>query len=148
MATRAAKERDAFDSAIVDEFRANGGRVGGPLADTPILLLHHIGARSELHRVTPLVYSPQPEGRYVIVASNGGSPTHPGWYHNLKARPRVKVEVGTETFWAQAEELHGLRHDALLSQLVATSPSLRDYQLEAGRPIPIFLLTRRDTQAR
>ena len=115
MTARAANDRDEFNRAIVDEFRANGGRVGGALVDTPILLLHHIGARSKLHRVTPLVYSPRPDGRHVIVAANGGSPTHPGWYHNLKARPRIEVEIGTETFWAQAEELHGLARDALLS---------------------------------
>ena len=148
MAGSAATERDDFNRAIVNEFRANEGRVGGPLADTPILLLHHIGARSGIERVTPLAYSTQAGGRHVIAASNGGSPTHPGWYHNLKARPRVEIEVGTETFRVQAEELHGPGRDALWSELVAASASLRDHQAKTRRQIPIFVLTRADSPGR
>jgi deazaflavin-dependent oxidoreductase (nitroreductase family) len=128
-------------AAIIEEFRANGGRVGGPLAGTPILLLHHIGARSGIERVTPLAYRPDGDGRYVIVASNGGSPTHPGWYHNLKANPVVEVEVGTETFAACAEELEAAAHQPLWSALLAASPSLREFQAKAGRQIPMLMLT-------
>jgi deazaflavin-dependent oxidoreductase (nitroreductase family) len=128
-------------AAIVEEFRANGGRVGGPLAGTPILLLHHLGARSGIERVTPLAYRAYGDGRYVIVASNGGSPTHPRWYRNLKANPVVEVEVGTETFTARAEELDAAAHHPLWSELLAASPSLREFQAKAGRRIPMFMLT-------
>ena len=69
------------------------------------ILIHHIGARSGTERVTPLGCSPQGDGRFAIVASNGGSPAHPDWYYNLKANPRIKVEVGTQTFTVLAEEL-------------------------------------------
>jgi len=140
--TAARNDSDDFDRAIVNEFRSNQGRVGGPLANTPILLLHHIGAKSQLERVTPLAYTRRSDGRYLIVASNAGSPTHPGWYHNLKAHPRVKIEAGTETFWAHAEELNGPGRDAMWPQLIAASPSLRDYQSKTRRQIPIVVLTR------
>jgi deazaflavin-dependent oxidoreductase (nitroreductase family) len=144
MAGSAANERDDFNRAIVDEFRANRGRVGGPLAHTPILLLHHIGAKSAIERVTPLVCNRRPDGRYVIIASNGGSATHPAWYHNLRARPRAEVEVGTETFWVRAAELDGPERDAVWSELVAASPSLRDYQTRTQRQIPLLALTPAD----
>lgn len=129
-----------FNRRIIEEFRANSGHVGGPLAGTPILLLHHIGAHSGRERVTPLAYTPEEEGRYLIVASNGGAPTHPSWYHNLKANPVVEVEVAGETFVARTEELSGARRDSRWPRLVAASPSLRAYQAETRRRIPIFLL--------
>ena len=146
--TAARNDSDDFDRAIVNEFRSNQGRVGGPLANTPILLLHHIGAKSQLERVTPLAYTRRSDGRYVIVASNAGSPTHPGWYHNLKAHPRVKIEAGTEAFWAHAEELNGPGRDAMWPELIAASPSLRDYQSKTRRQIPIVVLTRAARPAR
>jgi hypothetical protein len=80
-----------YNAKIIHEFRANEGHVGGPWAGTPMLLIHHIGARSGTERVTPLAYYPRPGGRFVIVASNGGSPAHPGWYHNLKAKHQART---------------------------------------------------------
>jgi deazaflavin-dependent oxidoreductase (nitroreductase family) len=133
---------DDFNQRIIEEFRANDGRLGGPLAGTPILLLHHIGAKSGIARITPLAYRPHGEGRYVIVASNGGRPTHPGWYHNLRAHPTVAVELAIETFTARAEELKGADRDTLWPQLVAASPALRDYRAKTARQIPMFMLTR------
>jgi deazaflavin-dependent oxidoreductase (nitroreductase family) len=138
----AAPERDGFDRRVVDEFRANRGRVGGSLAHTPILLLHHIGARSGIARVTPLAYLRLAEGRYAIAASNAGSRRHPRWYRNLAARPRVRIELGGETFAVEAEELHGPRRDAVWSQLTAASPALREYQARTSRRIPVLTLTR------
>jgi deazaflavin-dependent oxidoreductase (nitroreductase family) len=131
-----------FNRRIIEEFRANGGRVGGSLARTPILLLHHTGARSGAERVTPLAYRPDGQDRYVVVASNGGSPTHPGWYHNLKANPLVEIEVGTETFAVRATELERARHRRMWSSLLAASPSLRQYDATAARRIPMLTLTR------
>jgi len=132
----------SFDNTIIDEFRANEGRVSGSLAGTPIILIHHIGARSGIERVTPLAFSPQPDGRYVIVASNGGSPTHPAWYHNVKANPRITVEVGNETFTVLAEELHGATRAALWPKLVAATPSLGEFATKAKRQIPLLVLSR------
>jgi deazaflavin-dependent oxidoreductase (nitroreductase family) len=83
---------------MIEEFRANGGRVDGPWAGTTLILIHHIGAKSGIERVTPLSCFPQGDGRWVIVASNGGSTSHPDWHYNLKAKPRIKVEVGTQIF--------------------------------------------------
>ena len=84
----------AYNLGIIEEFRANAGRVGGPWAGNTLILLHDIGARSGIEHVTPLGCFPQGDGRYVVVASNGGSPTHPAWFHNLKAHPSTQIEVG------------------------------------------------------
>jgi deazaflavin-dependent oxidoreductase (nitroreductase family) len=131
-----------YNHRIIQQFRANGGRVGGPFAGTPLLLLHHVGANSGLVRVTPLAYTLDGDGRYVIVASNGGSPTHPGWYHNLKANPVVEVEVGSKTFVVRADELTDAARRPLWSKLLAASPSLREYEAKTVRHIPVFTLTR------
>jgi len=133
-----------FNERVVAEFRANGGRVGGPLAGTPILLLHHVGARSRVERVTPVAYRPRGDGAFVIVASNGGSPTHPSWYHNLRATPRVDVEVGTARFRALARQLDGAARAELWPKLIEASPSVAEFQTQTTREIPVFVLTRED----
>ncbi|HEV2256712.1 MAG TPA: nitroreductase family deazaflavin-dependent oxidoreductase [Streptosporangiaceae bacterium] len=132
------------NTAMIEEFRANGGRVGGPWAGTTLILIHHIGARSGIERVTPLGCSALGDGRFAIVASNGGSPTHPDWYYNLKANPRVKVEVGAQTFTVLAEELDGAVRARLWPELVAQYPSIGQYQARTPRQIPVFMLTRQD----
>jgi deazaflavin-dependent oxidoreductase (nitroreductase family) len=131
-----------FNTEMIEEFRANGGRVGGPWAGTTLILIHHIGARSGTERVTPLGCSPQGDGRFAIVASNGGSRAHPDWYYNLKASPRIRVEVGTQTFTVLAEELDGTARADLWPKLVAQYPSIGEYQARTARQIPVFLLTR------
>jgi deazaflavin-dependent oxidoreductase (nitroreductase family) len=131
-----------FSENVIAEFRANRGRVGGDLAGTSIILIHHLGAKSRTERVTPLAYSAQPDGSLVIAASNGGSPTHPAWYHNLKAHPTIDVELGTETFTALAQEVTGAAHTALWSTLVTKSPALSEFQAKTPRRIPLFSLTR------
>ena len=133
---------DEINDNVIAEFRANGGRVGGDLAGTPVILVHHIGARTGTERVTPLAYSSQADGRLVVAASNGGSPTHPAWYHNLKAHPTIEVELGAETFTALAEELTGTAHAELWPKLVAASPALGEFQAKTARRIPLFTLTR------
>ena len=131
-----------FTEKVIAEFRANRGRVGGELAHTPIILIHHIGAHTRAERVTPLAYSSQPDGRLVIAGSNGGSVAHPAWYHNLKAHPAITVELGTETFAALAEEVTGAEHARLWANLVVGSPSLAEFQAKTARRIPLFILTR------
>src|SRR3984893_16366917 len=131
-----------FNTKMIEEFRANGGRVGGPWAGTTLILIHHIGARSGTERVTPLGCSDQGDGRFAIVASNGGSPAHRHWYHTLKANPTIKVEVGTQTFTVLAEELDGTARASLWPKLVAQYPSIGEYQARTTRQIPVFMLTR------
>jgi deazaflavin-dependent oxidoreductase (nitroreductase family) len=131
-----------FNKNVIAEFRASRGRVGGDLATTPIILIHHLGARTRTEHVTPLAYSTQADGRLVIAASNGGSPMHPAWYHNLKAHPTIDVELGTETFTARAVEVTASAHAELWPKLVAESPALGEFQANTARQIPLFMLTR------
>jgi deazaflavin-dependent oxidoreductase (nitroreductase family) len=142
--TRTMAEADAYNRAIIDEFRANAGRVGGPWAGTTLILLHHIGARSGIERVTPLGCFPQGDGRCLVVASNGGSPTHPAWYRNLKANPTIDVELGDETFTVLAEELDDAARAALWPKLVAEVSQLGTFQAKVSRQIPVFMLTRQN----
>src|SRR5947209_10747586 len=95
-----------FNARIIDEFRANEGRVGGPFEGSTLLLLHHIGAKSGKDRINPLVYNRDGD-RYVVFASKAGAPTNPDWYHNVKAHPDVTIEVGTDTIDVRAEEATG-----------------------------------------
>ena len=131
-----------FDRRTVREFRANGGHAGGVLAGTPLVLIHHIGARSGTEHVTPLAYSAVGGDCIAIAASNGGSPKHPAWYRNLKANPAITVELGTQRFPATAEEQTGPARAELWSKLVAEFPDLATFQARTERSIPLFLLRR------
>jgi deazaflavin-dependent oxidoreductase (nitroreductase family) len=134
-----------YNTEIIKEFRANQGRVGGPWAGTTLLLIHHIGAKSGVERVTPVACSPQGEGRFAIWAANGGSPTHPAWYYNLKARPEITIEVGAQTVTVLAQELDGAARARLWPKLVAEFPGRLDAaQARTTRQIPVFMLTRQD----
>jgi deazaflavin-dependent oxidoreductase (nitroreductase family) len=144
MADTTPGEASGFNTKIIEEFRANGGRVGGPLTGTPMILIHHIGAKSGTVRVTPLACNPQPDGRLAIVASNGGSPAHPDWYYNLKVNPTITVEVGTQTFTVLAEELDASARAELWPKLVAESPAVGQHQAKTTRQIPVLVLIRRD----
>lgn len=134
--------RNDWNAKIIDEFRANEGRVGGPFEGAPMILIHHVGAKSGTDRVTPLVYFPETDGRMAIVASKAGAPTNPDWYHNLKANPKIDVEVGTETFPVVATELTGGDRDEIWPRLVARMPGFGEYQENTSRTIPVFVLTR------
>jgi deazaflavin-dependent oxidoreductase (nitroreductase family) len=151
MTNSAADEASDYNSKIIEEFRANGGRVGGMWTGTTLILIHHIGARSGIERVTPIACSPRGEGRFAIWAANGGSPTHPNWYYNLKAHPQITVEVGTQTFTVLAQELAGTARAELWPKLVAEwpkpvagSPDLGAAQAKTTRQFPLFMLTRQD----
>jgi deazaflavin-dependent oxidoreductase (nitroreductase family) len=140
-----------YNTTIIEEFRANGGRVGGMWEGTTLVLLHHIGAKSGIERVTPVACSPQGEGRFAIWAANGGAPTHPNWYHNLKAHPQITVEVGNQTFTVLARELDAAARAELWPKLVAQwpkpaagSPDLGAAQARTARQFPVFMLTRQD----
>jgi deazaflavin-dependent oxidoreductase (nitroreductase family) len=132
---------DEFNRRIIEEFRANDGRVGGELEGTTVILVHHSGARTGIVRVVPLISTPLADGRHVITAANGGSPTHPAWYHNLRAHPLVTVEYGVRTFIARAEVLGPPARADLWPTLVAASPSLGQFQQRIARQIPVLTLT-------
>lgn len=131
-----------FNTKVIEEFRANQGRIGGSLAGTPMILIHHIGAKSGTERVTPLACNLRPDVRFAIVASNGGSPAHPAWYYNVKAHPRITVELGPQTFTVVAEELDDTARAELWPTLIADAPDLGEHQAKTMRKIPVFMLTR------
>lgn len=131
-----------WNEKVIEEFRANEGRVGGPFEGAPMILIHHIGARSRTERVTTLVYFPEADGRMVIIASKAGARTNPDWYHNLKAHPAIEVEVGTETFPVQVTEADGAERDDIWTRVVAAMPGFGEYQEKTTRRIPVLVLDR------
>src|SRR5579864_4205292 len=110
-----------FNSAIIEEFRANAGKLGGPFAGAPMLLLTTTGARSGKQRTNPLAYLPDGD-RVVIFASKAGAPTNPDWYHNLRAHPDVTIEIGEETRPVRAVVLEGSERDELFARQKARMP--------------------------
>ena len=132
----------AFNKGIVDEFRANHGVVGGPFEGAPMILITHKGAKSGIERTSPLVYTRDGD-RVVIIASMGGAPNHPAWFHNIKANPQVQVEIGDERYLADAEILAGGdEHRRLYDQQAALMPNFKEYQDKTDRVIPVVVLTK------
>jgi len=129
-----------FNARIIDEFRANEGRVGGVFEGSTLLLLHHVGARTGTDRVNPLAYGRDGD-RYVIFASKAGAPTNPDWYHNLKAHPNVSIEVGTDTIDVVADEAVGEERDRLFRRQTERSPGFAEYEAKTDRVIPVMVLT-------
>ena len=130
-----------WNKAIIEEFRANGGKVGGQFADMPLLLLHTTGAKSQQPRVNPVAYTTDGD-RLVVFASKGGAPTNPDWYYNLVAQPLVTVEVGTEQFQTQAAIAAEPERIRLYDQMAAGRPNFAEYQRNTTRAIPVIVLTR------
>jgi deazaflavin-dependent oxidoreductase (nitroreductase family) len=130
-----------WNTKIIEEFRANEGRVGGRFEGGTMLLIHHQGAKSGTERVNPVAYLPDGD-RMVIVASNGGAPKNPDWYHNLKTNPRTTAEVGTETVTVDAAELAGDDYADTWARVVAAMPGFGEYQKQTARRIPLIGLTR------
>jgi deazaflavin-dependent oxidoreductase (nitroreductase family) len=130
------------NQAIIDEFRANEGRVGGYFEGRPILLLTHTGARTGRKYTNPVVYLPD-DGRLVIFATKGGAPSNPAWYGNLKAHPTATVEVGTERYDVDVAELHGEERDRLYARQTEIMPTFAEYEARTSRRIPVLALTRR-----
>jgi deazaflavin-dependent oxidoreductase (nitroreductase family) len=130
-----------WNAKIIEEFRGNEGHVGGRFQGSTLLLLHTVGRKSGVERVNPLAYYPDGD-RYVIIASKGGAPTNPDWYYNLLANPHVTIEVGTETFEADAVEITGEDRELLWKRIVERTPGFGDYQKKTDRIIPLVALTR------
>ncbi len=131
-----------FNAKVIEEFRANHGRVGGMFADMPLLLLHHTGARTGTVRVNPVAYL-EDDGRYVIIASKGGAPAHPAWYHNLIAHPEATIEVGDERIETHASEVHGGERERLYRAQAERIPQFAEYETKTDRLIPVVVLTPR-----
>ena len=130
-----------WNKQIIEEFRANDGRVGGHFANTQLLLLHTTGAKSGKERVNPVVTF-EDNGRLVIVASKGGAPTHPDWYHNLVANPEVEVEYGTERFKARATVTGEPERTELYGRMTRELASFAQYERNTDRVIPVITLSR------
>ena len=130
---------NAFNDAVIQEFRANGGTIGGELAHMQLLLLTTIGARSGRPHTTPLAYH-QEGDRYFVIASNGGAPTNPDWYHNLRIHPRTTVEIGTQTFEAIATVLDSDERHRVFAAIAARAPAASEFQSLARRTIPVIAL--------
>lgn len=130
-----------FNRRIIDEFRANEGRVGPPFEGAPMVLLTTTGRRSGQAHTTPLVPLEE-DGRLYVFASMGGAPKHPAWYFNLRANPRVRVEHGTETFEATARVLSGGERDHVYARQAALRPQFAEYQQKTERTIPVIELVR------
>jgi deazaflavin-dependent oxidoreductase (nitroreductase family) len=128
-----------WNTTIIEEFRANEGRVG-EFEGFLVMLIHHVGAKSGTERVNPVVCYPQSDGQYAVMASKGGSATNPDWYYNLKAHPEVNVELGTEAFSVAVRELQGREREAVWAEVL--NPQLGEAQKKTTRKFPVLLLTR------
>ncbi|GHO87149.1 nitroreductase family deazaflavin-dependent oxidoreductase [Dictyobacter formicarum] len=133
---------EAWNRQVIEKFRANEGKVGGQTEGMPLLLLTTTGAKSGKQRINPLAYTTDGE-RLVIIASKGGTPTNPDWYHNVVAHPDVTVEVGAETFEARATVVEGAERDELYAKQAAIMPNFAEYQAKTTRKIPVIVLTRK-----
>lgn len=132
---------NAWNAGIINEFRANGGKVGGQFEGAPLLLLHTTGARSGIARINPLAYAQDGE-RIVVIASKAGAPTNPDWYYNILANPTVTVEVGTEQFQARATAAAEPERTRLFEQVATAMPGFAEYQRNTSRTIPVVVLER------
>jgi deazaflavin-dependent oxidoreductase (nitroreductase family) len=132
-----------FNQNIVAEFRANAGIVGGPFEGSPMILLHHRGAKTGTERVNPLVYLPVGDN-FAVFASKGGAPTDPQWFRNLVANPRTTVEVGADTVEVQAKVLDGDARHEIWSKQKELMPGFAEYEAQTKgiREIPVVLLER------
>jgi deazaflavin-dependent oxidoreductase (nitroreductase family) len=135
-----------FNAQTIAEFRANGGKVGGPFEGAPLLLLHSVGANTGETHINPVMYLPDND-RYVVFASKGGAPTNPAWYHNLKAHPDLTIEVGSDKLEVTASEAKGAEHDQLYGRQAAAYPQFAEYQSKTSRVIPVIVLTPKQSQS-
>jgi deazaflavin-dependent oxidoreductase (nitroreductase family) len=134
-----------FNTEIITEFRANGGKVGGGFDGAPMILVHHTGRKSGKQNVTPMVYQAADDSKTVYVfASKAGAPTNPDWYYNLVTAGSTEVEVGTETYPVTVSELAGQERDTVFAAQVAAMPGFGEYEEKTAgiRTIPVLALTR------
>jgi deazaflavin-dependent oxidoreductase (nitroreductase family) len=131
-----------WNKNIVEEFRTNEGKVGGPFEGAPMLLLHHKGAKSGTERVNPLVYQALGDN-FVIFASKGGAPTNPDLYHNIVAHPDIEVEVGNDTIPVRVRVAEGDEREGIWTKQKERMPGFAEYESKTSRQIPVVILERR-----
>jgi len=132
-----------WNRRIIEEFRGNGGKVGGSFEGAALLLLHHEGARTGIERVNPLVYQPVGES-FAVFASKAGAPTNPDWYHNLIANPEATVEVGEDTVRVRARVAEGEERERIWTKQKQDRPNFAGYEKQTSRQIPVVILQRLD----
>jgi deazaflavin-dependent oxidoreductase (nitroreductase family) len=132
-----------WNTNIIEEFRANEGKVGGSFEGAPMLLLHSTGAKSGLERVNPMVYQ-EVGANFAVFASKGGAPDNPDWFHNLVANPDAEVEVGTETIPVRARVTEGEERERLFTEQKRRMPGFAEYEKRTERQIPVVVLERTD----
>jgi deazaflavin-dependent oxidoreductase (nitroreductase family) len=130
-----------MNKQIIEEFRANDGKVGGYFANSTLLLLHTTGAKSGKERINPLV-TIEDGDRLVIVASKGGAPTNPDWYYNVVANPLVDVEYGSDTFRARATVAAEPERTELFAKIAGNFAGFSEYAKKTSRVIPVVTLSR------
>jgi deazaflavin-dependent oxidoreductase (nitroreductase family) len=131
-----------WNDKVIAEFRANEGKVGGQFEGAPLLLLHSTGARSGQERVNPMMYQAVGNG-FAVFASKAGADTNPDWYHNLRAHPDARIEVGTETIEVTARVLDAEERQPIWEEQKARYPGFADYETKTDRVIPVVMLERR-----
>ncbi len=130
-----------FNTTIIEEFRANEGKLGGPFEGAPMLLLHSTGAKSGKERINPMMYRVVGDDMAVF-ASKGGAPTNPDWYHNLGAHPEATIEIGTETVPVVARVAQGDERTEIWEAHKKANPGFADYEKNTTRQIPVVILKR------
>ena len=135
-----------WNRQVIADFHANGGKVGGQFEGATLLLLHTTGARSGQERINPLVYQALDGGRYAIFASKGGAHSSPDWYHNLRANPSARIEVGTKTLDVTAAVAEGEEREQIWSRQKAHLPNFAEYEKKTTRTIPVVILAPASTQ--
>ena len=128
-----------WNNKIIEEFRANEGKVGGPFEGAPLLLLHTVGARTGQERVNPMMYR-QVNGGYAVFATKAGAPSNPDWYHNLLANPDASVEVGTNTHRVRARVATPEERSRIWEDQKREIPAFADYERRTSRQIPVVIL--------
>lgn len=144
--SRSVRRVSDMNTQIIEEFRANDGRVGGPFEGAPMILIHHVGRKSGKQSVAPLMYLPDDDDPAVvyIFASKGGAPTNPAYYYNLVDAGRAIVEIGTETFDVTVTEVTGADRDRIYAEQASRYPGFAEYEekTQGVRVIPVLKLTR------
>ncbi|MDQ1730810.1 MAG: hypothetical protein QOK10_969 [Pseudonocardiales bacterium] len=130
-----------WNAAVIDEFRANGGKVGGQFEGAPILLLHTYGAKTGEERVHPVMYQ-ETDGGLAVFASKAGADTNPAWFHNLLAHPDAKIEIGPESYSVHARVADPEQRNRIWSEQKRRFPGFAEYEQMTSRTIPVVILER------
>ena len=128
-----------WNTKIIEEFRGNGGKVGGPFEGAPLLLLHTTGAKTGREHVSPMMYR-KVDGGYAVFASKGGAPTNPDWYHNLVTHPAVQAEIGTQTVDLTARVAGDAEREPIWTAQKSEYPGFAEYEQQTTRQIPVVIL--------